>query len=199
MPVYRFACDSCGREIDRYIQLANYDQQAPQQRCGPCEASLRRVFLPPALKTTTRFMSGSNDGFGNDNFSRQIALARACIAGINVSGKKFHPGLCPKGDAFSPYAWYGDEVEAKQKALALGRSVEGSINATAPIRDEDLAAMERPYRVAPHVVADDVQHEIDTQHGGKATAKKRRELTQKYQDKHSGNPVPIGPVTLAPK
>jgi len=167
------------------MTLAEYESSGQRQQCQRCEGALRRLFTPCSLKTTTRFMSGSSDGLPDDA-SRRIAYAKAREAGVSVSGKKFHPGLCRKGMAFDPQAWYGDEVEAKRKALSLGRSVEGSINATGPTFDADLAALEKPYRVARHIVKDDVNREIKQVHGGKVSKEKREELYRHFQDKHSG-------------
>ena len=180
------------------MSLAEYDQHSKTQRCEQCKSLLRRVFTPCVLRTTTQFMSGSSDGLPDDA-SRRIAYAKASAAGVSVAGKKFHPGLCPKGESYSPKAWYGDAEEVKRKAVALGRSVEGAINVTGPTFDSDLAALERPYRVSRRVVADDVNMEIMAAHGGKVSRAKREELFRKYQDKHSGNQKRPGKVALGPK
>jgi hypothetical protein len=157
---------------------------------------MRQYYVPLALKTTTSLMTGEDDGFGADDASRKIARARAAAAGVNIAGKKYHPGLCPKKDAFSPFAWYGDEMEVKRKAEALGRNVHGSIEHHTPVRDADLAANERPYRVARRLVKPEVDAENRNNFGGKATKKQIAALYQKYQDKHSGNPMPAGDVKL---
>lgn len=197
MPIYQFTCDHCGLGDERLISLADFDVLVSVQRCESCGQLLRKVVTPCALRTTTRFMSGSGDGLPDDT-SRRIAYAKARAAGVNISGKKFHPGLCPKGEPFSPKAWYGDESEVRRKAAALGRGLEGAINAAAPIFDHDLAANEKPYRIATHLVREDVDREIAECHGGKVTPEKRREITERHRDKHSGNQPRKGKVSLAP-
>lgn len=195
MPIYPYKCPSCGQAEDRYFSLADYDNLRDKQQCPRCESIMKRIITPPALKTTTRFMAGSSDGL-SDDASRKIAYENARAAGINISGKKFHPGLCRRGVMFDPQAWYGNETEAIQKADRLGRNIEGSITHKTSARDSDLASLEEPYRVAPHIVKPYVDAEIEQEHGGKVTAKKRAEITAKHQDKHSGNKKPSGKVKL---
>ncbi len=193
MPNYDYHCDDCGLDAMRFVPIADRNDQ----RCERCELPLRLLISPVAIHgTTTRLMSGSDDGFGNDNVARQIAYAKARAAGVSVSGKKWHPGLCPKGESFSPKAWYRDEAEVKHKAEALGRNVEGSITHQTPIRDKDIQDNEKPYRIAPDLVQGDVLREVVENHGGKATPRLCKTLTEKYRDKHSGSSKPIGKVDL---
>lgn len=156
---------------------------------------MRKVFSVPSLRTTTNFMAGLDDGLPDER-SRKLAHQKARAAGVNISGAKFHPGLCRRGVPFDPQAWYRDEAEVKQKVERLGRCVEGSVNHRSSIRDCDLAAVDRPYRVADEVVKPEVDLEIKEVYGGKVTPQKRKELTEKYVEQHSGLAAPSGPVNL---
>lgn len=188
-----YKCQSCSHQWEEFE-----DRDAPStQVCPVCSGKASRMFGCPHIQgTDTILMSGSDDGFGNDNASRQMAIAKARTAGVSVAGMKYCPGLCRKGVRFDPEAWYKDAADVKRKAQSLGRCVEGSITVESPIRDSDLATQEKPYRVARHVVKEDVDREIDQQHGGKVSKEKREELYVKYQDKHSGSKAKPGKVDL---
>jgi putative FmdB family regulatory protein len=197
MPVYEFTCPQCGVYDERYIRLADLEAQKDKQLCPNCEALMVKKFSIPILKTDTAFMAGSHidDGLPDDA-SRKIAYAKARAAGVNVSGKRFQPGLCPTGDMFSPKAWCGDRAEIKRKAEELGRDVDGAVTHRSSIRDEHYAKLEKPYRVAPHVVMPYVEKEIKEVHGGKVDAKTKRDIIEKHRDRHSGSPRPAGNVKL---
>ena len=136
---------------------------------------------------TQLFLSKSNDGFVGNDLGRKIALAKARQAGVSTAGKMFVPGLCPKGEMYSPKAWCGDKAEVVKKAEALGRNVEGSIQHFTPVRDKDYAKVEAPYRVAPKLVAEDVQEANQQRFGGKATKAQVQTLLEEKIDLHSGN------------
>jgi hypothetical protein len=194
--MYRYHDYKCGHCCHQWEVFE--DRDAPRdQPCPKCGGVATRVFGCPHIQgTDTLLLQGTDDGFGPDNASRQMALAKAQAAGISVSGMKFHPGLCRRGVRFDPQAWYRDGADVKRKARQLGRCVEGAVNVTSPIFESDLAAQEKPYRVARHVVKEDVDREVAQCHGGKMTKAKREELYHKYVDKHSGSPAPKGKVKL---
>jgi putative FmdB family regulatory protein len=186
MPVYEFRCTDCNAHDDRFIRLADHGELSKKQRCAVCEGRMVQAITPVALFTDTRFMSGSDDGFGNDNHSRKLARQRAAEAGVSVEGMKYHPGLCRKGVSLDPHAWYGSMEEAKQKALSLGRCVEGSINARAPELDCENP-LDKPYRVSDDCVQADVEEVVKRDHGGVVSEAKRREITEALIEKHSGS------------
>lgn len=187
MPLYSFECENCGTKDDRVIPLDRFDELVPRQHCEICNGKMRKLISIPALRTTTTFMAGSDDGFGNDNRGRKIALAKARKAGVNVSGKKFHPGLARRGIQYDPNAWYGSESEVRAKAEAKGCNLTGSITHTTGVRDSDYAKAEAPYRVSAATVAPEVELEVKRRHGGKATKEQVRKLYEEKIDLHSGN------------
>lgn len=190
MPVYEFDCLTCNRRTERFIRLAELDALRDAQRCEVCESPLKKVFSLATLRTDTQFLAGSHndDGFGRDDWSRRQARAKAALAGVNIAGKKFHPGLCRPGELFDPYAWYDSKAEVVRKAEAQGKCVHGAIEHESPIRDADLKANEEPYRVSPDCVQTEVDQEIKQVHGGTVTPKQRREIVEKFVDIHSGRP-----------
>jgi len=195
MHLYTYYCPRCDVFLERFATI----ETMHLQECDVCGAHLeKRISVPARLNTDTDFMAGAgvaSDGLP-DQQSRKIAYAKAKKAGVNISGKRWHPGLCRRGVTFDPEAWYGDRAEVIQKADRLGRCVEGSINHVSPIRDEHLAKAEAPYRPSASAVQPEVNREIQQEHGGRATREKRRELTEKYRDRYAGTPAPSGPVNL---
>jgi hypothetical protein len=170
------------------MSIAEMEATRDSQVCDICESTMRKIISAPALHgLDTQLMGGLDDGFGNDNTSRQIALAKARAAGVSTTGMKFNYGLCPKGEPFSPKAWYRDGAEARRKVRELGRCANGAINVSSPLSDADIADNEKPYRVSRSVVKEDVDREIAQCHGGMVSAGKKEELYSKYQDKHSGS------------
>jgi hypothetical protein len=183
MPLYSLYCPRCEIELERFCSV----ETMYTQECEECGAVLEKRFSVPTLRTDTQFMAGAGvacDGL-HDPMSRRMAYAKAKAAGVNIAGKKFHPGLCRRGVPFDPQAWYGDRSEVVRKADAMGRCVEGDINHTSAVRDEDYARVEAPYRCSAQAVRDEVNAEIRQAHGGKVSRKKRREITERLRDTHT--------------
>jgi hypothetical protein len=170
------------------------------QFCRLCEGRLTKRMSVPSLRTSTTFMSGQHedDGFGTDDRSRKLARAKAEAMGVNISGKKYHPGLCRKGVPLDPQAWYGDESEVRKKAAAKGCNVHGSIEMETSVPDYLLKKAAQPYQCSRATVQPDVDREVKEVHGGKATKKQRDNLYRKFQAKHSGSRAVVGTPTLRP-
>jgi hypothetical protein len=151
-----------------------------------CESLLRRVITPCTLKLASSLMSGSDDGFGNDNFARQIAKEKAAAAGVPTAGAKFHPGLCRDHEFCDPYAWYHTPEEVQQKATALGRNVKGSVNVTPTIRDEVYKEEEKRDLPAPDMVAQEAAQVIHEKFNDKPTPTQTRDVVDELRHKHSG-------------
>jgi len=196
MPLYGFKCKACNREEEKLIAWTRLDAVKNSQCCEECGGRMKILVSVPNLKTDTEFMAGSHndDGLPGD-WARGEAYGKAKAAGVNIQGKKFHPGLCRRGKSFDPEAWYGGRDEVIQKTEALGRCVEGTVNHVSPIRDKDLKAAEAPYRVAADIVAPKAQEIINNQHGGVVSAEKRTQIVEELRDKHSGVMDDPGPMT----
>jgi hypothetical protein len=138
-----------------------------------------------ALKTDTRLMAGSDDGFGADDTTRRKARQKASNAGVNISGKRFCAGLCRTGHPLDPYAWYGDKAELVRKTQALGRGASGRVEVKP--RPVDVPnPLDLPYRTAPSNVAKELDTVIQQQYGGRVSSEKRAELQEELIVKHSG-------------
>lgn len=176
MPVYEFRCMECNQSDDRTMSIADYMSGKNSQRCGRCEGVMQRVWTPVALKTDTRFFSG-DDGFGNDNRSRQIFRRKCAAAGVTVSGKYF-PQLCRPGVTLDPYAQADSTGDIKRKLAALGRGCEGSITVKAPEQPE---AEKKPYAVSNKIVESETNQLIEKQKL-RPTAKQKAELRETVRE-----------------
>ena len=205
---YDFICDneSCpsdGITEERFILLNDFEAEKDRQFCQYCNRPMRLYLQSnlPATRTDKQFMASagvSDDGFGNDERSRRIARARAEAAGVNVNGMRFHPGLCRKGVPYDPInGWYSSRADVIRKAEAKGCNVFGCIEHTTPIRDKDLAALERPYRPAASVVARDAERIVAEKYGPNATKAQVENTVEELRDRHAGNAEVKGKVSLA--
>src|SRR3990167_8050759 len=98
MPIFEFRCRDCESVEERNMSISTMMISRNDQRCSRCEGPLAKIFSIPALKTDTRFFGGStDDGFGNDNRSRQIFRKKCAGAGVPGTGKYFGQ-LCPTGE-----------------------------------------------------------------------------------------------------
>ena len=192
MPNYSYHCDKCESDDERFVELDDFDRLAYKQRCKACESIMRKVITAPVLKLDSNIMSGMDDGFGPDDFSRKIAKEQAEAAGVVTSGAKFHPGLCREGHFLDPQAWYHSPEEVKKKAAALGRNVSGSITHTSVPKDEKYIEADKPYRVAPDMVMADACRIVNQEHGGRVSRKKAVEIVETLRDTHSGIAKPAG-------
>ena len=173
MPIYEFRCRDCGNVDERTMSIAAMMASRDNQRCSRCEGPLAKIFSIPALKTDTRFFGGgTDDGFGNDNRSRQLFRKKCAAAGVPVSGKYF-PQLCRTGVTLDPYAQASSTGEIKRKLRSLGRGCEGSITVKAPDADTD----KKPYKVAENIVQREVRDTI-INNKLRPTPKQRKELTE---------------------
>jgi predicted nucleic acid-binding Zn ribbon protein len=170
--MYSFECEECGHKADRYCSVTEYHATKEKQKCGVCEAKMRRVFSPIALQTDTRFFAGMGDGFGEDNFARSYARRKANAAGVSVTGKTFFPQLCRTGVHADPEAWCSEKSEIKEKLHRLGRGAEGSINVPVPERFEE----KKPYRVADDLVLKEAAEVARKQQLTDLSPKEKRQL-----------------------
>jgi len=167
-----YRCRKCKVKISETRNtLTPKDRKCP--KCNKTMFETRAVHV--GLKTDTAFMSGSNDGFGNDNTSRQIALKRAEAAGVSVAGKRFCPGLVDTqgDDQFDPNAWISSKSEAKKRCEEKGwKSDELGVK---PRLDEPDG---KPYRVCDELVSEEIEERLGDQTvSGKEMADLRETVT----------------------
>ena len=192
MPIYPFKCRTCGRVEELLASVSEYMRVREKQRCPDCGDRMKQVITPPALQTDTRFMQGSHldDGFGNDERSRRIARAKAAAAGVNVSGMKYSPQLCPLGETLSPKAWYGSRDDVKRRAAEKSCGVDGSVHYTPPSGVQDNRnPLDEPYHVADDIVEKLIERDVIEQTGGKGAmipVKEYRDLKEKTRKRLSG-------------
>lgn len=130
------------------------------------------VGVPAYLGSDRKIFQGSDDGFGENNYARQQALANARAAGVDVAGAKYFPTLADEpGD---PKAWLRDGTDIRKRAAEIGADVDfGGRKFTAP-RIE--VADDKPYEVADDIVEREVAGIVETQHGGSVTKKEYDDL-----------------------
>lgn len=80
-----------------------------------------------------------------------------------------------------PEAFVESKSEMRQVLERRGWGAEGLVNL--PVKSD--GPPER-YRVNPHIVERYVQEEVDREHGGKVSKKKRQELREKWQERLGG-------------
>ena len=187
MPTYPYECFDCGHYEDRFMSLRQWEQVGKQQHCSLCEGKMKQRVVPlPLHKTNTGWMKGCDDGFGPDDRTRKIALAKAKAAGVSTSGKRFIPDLCPQGDFASPMGWVSDLDEVKDRCKQLNLDCQGAVTHKATVYDTPTAE-EKPYRVSPKIVEADVQKVNKEQHGGKMTEPQKDKLRSELTERYSGN------------
>ncbi len=174
MPIYEFRCRDCESVEERHMTVATMLASRTNQQCSRCEGAMAKIFSVPALKTDTRFFGGSSDdGFGNDNRSRQMFRKKCAAAGVTVSGK-YYGQLCRPGVTLDPFAQASTTGEIKKKLQMLGRGCEGSISVKAPDKQPEP---EGPYRVADSIVEREVRNTI-IDNKLRPTPKQRREMAE---------------------
>jgi hypothetical protein len=215
MPQYLYHCDHCRTRETRIIPFAQFDAQKNEQFCADCKRRLElqtfttdtmptfigRQKPGSGLKPRSRgfdhgpngFNRGSDDGFGNDNASRQMARKIAAKAGVGVAGARFHPGLAARGKMFDPNAWIRSDGEARAQAQRIGADLHGLIEFEHTPHDSFYEANEESKRDRPSedAVKFDVMREVKEQHGGNVTRKQAREITEKMQDKYTRTKYPV--------
>jgi putative FmdB family regulatory protein len=204
VPYHDYVCKKCGETTERYFRFSELDEQ---HKCE-CGGKLDRQFnFCPYFKGRQKpksmsrpqirgmdsgpggFMSGRTENNGCGSRAQAERLQKKLAAnGMSLGGGVFVPGLCRKGIQEDPYAVCHSKEEIVQKAEQLGRCIEGEIEYRPSIHDELFAKAEAPYRCSEKVVQPDVQAEIKRKHGGKVSASKKREITERMIEKHSGNP-----------
>lgn len=204
MPLHDYTCKKCKETDERYVRFADMNQD---QRCE-CGGVMERQFnfapyfagrqKPKSMsRPTIRGMDSGPGGLLTGNVMRgcgsnaQLSRLKKNLAkeGRSLGGDFFVPGLCRKGVQEDPHAVCSDWSEAAQKAEALGRCLETAdgLLYESTVRDEHLAKTEGPYRCSEKVVQPDVNREVKEKHGGKVSSSKRKEITEKFVDLHSGN------------
>lgn len=168
-----------------YRIRAEHDQQDQLTlKCPRCRVTLLQTRRAPGVQTDSTFMSGSHvdDGWGNDNASRMAARAAARAAGVNPEGKKYLPGLAKK--RFDPAAWVSGKGDVIRRCKEEGWGCNGSVSVAAPTLDEPNP-LEKPYRVAPHLVEREVNR-IVAERNGDVTPRERAELVEATSTRMSG-------------
>lgn len=140
------------------------------------------------LQTDTTFMAGRDDGCVDD-FKRRVAYSAARKAGVNPTGKTFHPGLCAQGKPNDPEAWISHDnarADIKRRCEALNYAAEGDINVKQ--RQPETDPNEGPYRVSDKIVQREVNEIVAKEHGGEALPpKKMADLVEATSERMSGN------------
>lgn len=115
--------------------------------------------------TDSQFLSGSqdDDGFGNDQMSRQIAYRKARAAGFTPTGRYISQIADELGD---PKAWFSHKADVKRVCEERGYSCDGS-GAKVKARPVDGPdPWDEPYRVADDIVQESVEKELAGQRIG---------------------------------
>lgn len=148
--------------------------------CPKCGRKLFQTNLVHGLKTDTTFMIGSHadDGFGSDENARKAARRRAKELGVNISGKRFCPGLVDSegDDMYDPKAWVSSRAEVEQRCHEKGWGCKGTINVKPRGLEEEPGA----YKINPELV-DEAMQDIVEEHGPlpkKEAADLREKLTK---------------------
>jgi hypothetical protein len=185
--IYEFICtnEKCRKREERYVRLANYDQEVHKQKCD-CGNRMEKVFVPFAGTLTgldsgpQGFMRGreSNDGCCDDFTRRRVERN----LGHKLNGAMFVPGLCRQGVQFDPMAVCSSRQEVIDKARALGVAVRGPGINVEP--REKPPEDEGDYTPSPEALKATIIREVQQNHGGKVTRKKLREITSELQERH---------------
>ena len=139
------------------------------------------------LNTNTSFSARlKDDGFGDDNRSRQIAKRRAEAAGVSTAGKYYETQLCRKGVPFDPGAWVDHSTardDIRKKCEMEGWGCRGDINVKRVVPDEP-GPFEKPYEVAPDLVNAEVERVIQEEAGGeRLPEKEHRDLVETTKER----------------
>lgn len=177
MPSYTYKCDKCGHAIDRL--------HAPRTRvtlpCSECGHEYPTWQFPcPNIQSETTFLANRDDGFGNDNRSRRVAMARAKAAGVSTAGKLYCPGLCPPGESLSPKAWITDKADARRICRENNWSSE-----TLGVKSDRIETEPKPYRVADDLVADEVKRVVKSREGD-VSPKEHENLKHEVREQLTG-------------
>lgn len=142
----------------------------------------KRTTLPfglAGIRTASTFAAGLGDPFEGNEAFRKLAMKKARAAGVNPNGKRYFPGLCPKGEPMSPKAWV-DEMDAKAQIRATcernGWSAEGDVNVKGVELDQPGPG-EKPYRVSDHLIEQELTETLATT-GERPGMEKRAEMKE---------------------
>lgn len=152
--VFRYRCKSCKTKHQEIREKLEYKTRLCR-KCGRPMMETRVVYC--GLQTDTTFMAGSDDGFGNDNRTRMAARKHAAEMGINISGKRWCPGMVDSkgGDRLDPNAWIGSKSEAKRKCADKGwYSEELGVTPDMSIPDKG------PYKVCDEFVNEEIAERL---------------------------------------
>ena len=153
------------------------------------------IGVPSPLYTNDQFWRGNrDDGFGNDNRSRQFAKRKAEAAGVSTAGKRFCQELCPVGESFSPSAWVSDRDDVKKVCEQHGFGLHGNgMNLPDPEIDTTPQA---PY-VADDLVTEEAKRTAEFEYGGDVTPTEFAQLKEQTRERVTPKEAPRGIDTLA--
>jgi len=148
MTAYIYKCYKCNRG-PRVEQRD--DEPELNLNCRSCGRKLFRCNIAPGICTDSTFMAGSHvdDGFGSNEWGRKRARAKAKAAGVDVTGARYCPQLCPTGESLSPKAWVRGKADVVRRCQELGVGCEGAVNVSAPPSETPDAG---PYQVNDTIV-----------------------------------------------
>ena len=144
--------------------------------------------VPMIGSTDDSFMRGlgHDDGFLGDEMLGGMARANARAHGVNPTGKKFFSQLCRNGMPLDPLAWQDGRHNVAKRVRELGKGCEGAVNVPVPA-DNTPHPLDKPYQVAPDIVAEDVQEINEEHYEGRMPTKDKTELTEKLTKRYTGN------------
>ncbi len=174
MPTYTYRCEACGHRTEGF-HAARKRLSLECDKCG--KSPMTWQFPCPNLQTEKTFLANRDDGFANDNHSRQAAKAKARAAGVNTAGMVYCPSLCPLGERLSPKAWVSGKAEAKRICRQNNWYSEDL-----GVRPAKIDAEPEPYRVADDLVAEEVDSIVESQ-GGDVSPKERVELSHQVRER----------------
>ena len=144
---YLYRCWKCG--LKHRIEQDTQEEQT-ELKCSDCGRSLLRINQAPGLMTDSTFMSGvdKDDGFGECEWLRKKAKAKARAAGVDTNGARYCPQLCDPGEQLSPKAWVKSRADVARRAKELGCGVSGAVTVEPPTPE--------PKDPTPYVASDKV-------------------------------------------
>lgn len=170
MPTYDYQCE-CGRRDDVLCKV----NEIPTVKCE-CGKTMERVFSAPAIKTNNTFMQGHDYGY----LDRNPQAAKQAIAKARQQG-----AATGHGNHYSTQLgqWYSSADDVRDECLRRGWGCTDGVEvkkAAAPETDGS-------YHAADDLVEEHLDREIDNEHGGRVSKKKRKQLKRELATTLAGN------------